>query len=1514
MGFKRGIILFVMTGVIATLLMSNVLAGLLGFLGTVAASAGIGCIAGAPGCVAGAIAGAIGYTAEGGDSSGSGPTGEMAAEDYPDGSAELTSDADYNFMYAAAFGVSAQDQTDSKGCQGDGTTLANYFGVLNSKNNVISFSTKDEIGACAWKDLPAQKKGCYILAQEEDKATTVGETSNSDCGGLIVPKNSVIDYNNHVAKDFFPSDTDEKNYQKADFQSGDFEEYLTGGEFEESGWGVDSSDSQCVLQEYLFNGNGKKGSGEKSPPDRAYVCLINKDGDNALWYACDKEHAGKYIYIEPKEEIEEWGSTEEVPATGPPKAWFCIENDDGFTWKEKELKCTDEGVDCDNTESICTGIYGPQPFDPTQSAWNEQAGCCGNDGIEDLGAVSKDGTYLCSHEETLGTVSTPPEDDSSFTKDNIQDLSPEGWHWVDASEGNFKIRDLGPAKRLLSNGNQWFKCNQTNSGSLKENTEGTPLEQTNSRRFYCIGEEDHGWWKECLMEGASEEEKSINAPTSQAGTGDNIYTLYLSESNEWLLIPQEGKNIADTSVTFNQPTYLPESGAIILLFKFTENPFAAILSNQAEPKVILNIKKGDFSLQNANLLDYTQVPYSKENQLMKAYLGNIYPPTEIYSKISASILKVFYNTSSEGLLCSGKTAPEPGTSSWINSLDDKKGQLACEANGYTWTGKQCCEVDDYYLDGTVTLSDKEEQILTPVGCWDGITIKEGESIGEISFTINAQGKKTIYKLDQTYPCKKEKEEETCRYFIKGIIEEGKAIEEVALTNKFPEKYDLVARAFNEFDSEIKPKEILITNSGVKINRNKYYLEARKVPAVAILGKNDEGQGTFFSCGQDLTQVSNTETVSLCTIYQDNYCSAHGWTSKAPAKFTFDLATGYSLEPSSYEPDVLFNHSSSIVFGRNLIPNADFELDEKGNLKNWQKASQGTSKVESEKLFIQGEFISPPVYLEKDSYIISFTSDCDSNDKFGVYLSDNPATDSVKGPELNPLPKEYTSHGDWRHNYEYSVESGKYWLKLLSKEKECSIGELSLYRNQGTLTPFNYDALHQPITAQQCCPENSCWNGFTCAEDMSQQTEREETVAEGVSYRCLKGNWTAQEKKWDWTYKVQGYCEKETQCFVAPITPTGDAQGATAGVAAGEFYKGTTPSCVNDTEFIFDHYCQDGEWTTRTKFLIESLQSLAKKNNYPKYTLYCSPYTETLNEYGSSVYDIEQFIGGGEDYTKLASDPGCQFKKNDPTCQTTGKLCFSGANNNLVPNEENTCVNNFCLLTHEEDKQQKTIFAVSLNQPIDDTSNSFLRSLGIDTPDEIQSYCPTEGDDWVDCQNKVGFLKYHPKLNMVTYSSETFDFEPGTLAKIWTGVKDAIGGAIDFIDGLLGFEADKVAPGQLPEPLKDKLTTTAFTTCPGIDTSRYFSFFGEGKSAVACVWNNTLSASYYNFVTPICDYASHTLQEKQWWLAEEAHEGKELPLQGELSLFCDSQSNNLIIKDPNDIAFWWPQLTGRLRIN
>jgi len=57
----------------------------------------------------------------------------------------------------------------------------------------------------------------------------------------------------------------------------------------------------------------------------------------------------------------------------------------------------------------------------------------------------------------------------------------------------------------------------------------------------------------------------------------------------------------------------------------------------------------------------------------------------------------------------------------------------------------------------------------------------------------------------------------------------------------------------------------------------------------------------------------------------------------------------------------------------------------------------------------------------------------------------------------------------------------------------------------------------------------------------------------------------------------GFCEYDTQCFVTSSL----SEGATSEATYADFYTGAFPTCVEDGDYIFDHYCDAGEWGSRT---------------------------------------------------------------------------------------------------------------------------------------------------------------------------------------------------------------------------------------------------------------------------------------------------------------------------------------------
>ena len=147
----------------------------------------------------------------------------------------------------------------------------------------------------------------------------------------------------------------------------------------------------------------------------------------------------------------------------------------------------------------------------------------------------------------------------------------------------------------------------------------------------------------------------------------------------------------------------------------------------------------------------------------------------------------------------------------------------------------------------------------------------------------------------------------------------------------------------------------------------------------------------------------------------------------------------------------------------------------------------------------------------------------------------------------------------------------------------------------------------------CCPDSFCWNGYACVEPMSDKTTLTEHIADGRDYRCIDGQWKKAVFKFDWNNQKWGFCPQEDQCFVIS---SGEEKYTTKDLN----YEGKFPICVGNSEYIFDNYCQKGNWTSRTKFVATKLLEVAENNEF---VLYCSPYNDTLLD----LENKQNYLGG-----------------------------------------------------------------------------------------------------------------------------------------------------------------------------------------------------------------------------------------------------------------------------------------------
>src|SRR3989344_2936448 len=406
----------------------------------------------------------------------------------------------------------------------------------------------------------------------------------------------------------------------------------------------------------------------------------------------------------------------------------------------------------------------------------------------------------------------------------------------------------------------------------------------------------------------------------------------------------------------------------------------------------------------------------------------------------------------------------------------------------------------------------------------------------------------------------------------------------------------------------------------------------------------------------------------------------------------------------------------------------------------------------------------------------------------------------------------------------------------------------------------------------CCPDGYCWNGYACAEPMSSLTTTTEHVADGRDYRCVDGSWKASALKFDWNNKQWGFCPQEGQCFVL-------GSGKTENTAKS-FYQGQSPICINNDEYIFDNYCSQGNWTSRTKFLATKLLQVAENSEY---VLYCSPYQEALLDLGNN----ENYMGGTVTVTekKLASLPTNLGKPQTPKVLNT---CYPNLDKGLVPDTQNTCINNVCILQYKDGGQFKVAFATTLNKNIAD-ANSFLLSLNI-PQEKLSQICQSSGSDFIECNLKgLEFpsnanLYYSKDLNALIYAGEGMKLNPGTVSNIMKWFKNLFGS---------GSLAEKTFVAQAQNFRNVYLANVGGKKVRAVEEI----FPGVKQSLVA---------EYQNFDTPICEYVKNIkVPELQLEDLEKAS--------GMEKVYCAANGTTQKVVVNAGLDFFWPQLTGKLRI-
>lgn len=287
-------------------------------------------------------------------------------------------------------------------------------------------------------------------------------------------------------------------------------------------------------------------------------------------------------------------------------------------------------------------------------------------------------------------------------------------------------------------------------------------------------------------------------------------------------------------------------------------------------------------------------------------------------------------------------------------------------------------------------------------------------------------------------------------------------------------------------------------------------------------------------------------------------------------------------------------------------------------------------------------------------------------------------------------------------------------------------------------------------------------------------------------------------------------------------------------------------------------------------------------------MYCSPYRETLLDLGNN----ENYLGGEYSVTQK-SQQSLSKSLQKPAQPQVLPTCFNNIKDpdgkRLVPDSQNTCINNVCVLQYKDGGKFKVALATTLNKEIDDPK-SFLVSLNI-PQDKLSQICKSSGSDFVEC-NLQGLefpssadLYHSDELNAVIFAQEGLQLSPGVIDNILKWFKNLFGSG----------------------PLAEK---TFVTQAQNFRNVYIANVAGKKVRAVEEIFpgvRQSLVAEYQNFDTPVCEYVRNIKvpPELQLELLEEAS--------GMEKVHCAVNGTMQTVVVNAGLDFFWPQLTGKLRI-
>lgn len=251
---------------------------------------------------------------------------------------------------------------------------------------------------------------------------------------------------------------------------------------------------------------------------------------------------------------------------------------------------------------------------------------------------------------------------------------------------------------------------------------------------------------------------------------------------------------------------------------------------------------------------------------------------------------------------------------------------------------------------------------------------------------------------------------------------------------------------------------------------------------------------------------------------------------------------------------------------------------------------------------------------------------DTDSDYGVTYQFYCQTQDVAGDD--GLPEYYCGFDEQFHEIGEVVEEidGDEY----DSERARAVDELKLkYINWSP----EFGLVPESVQVAGCCFMDQCWTGKECVDPVNSGRPPlypNQSVVDnaGSGFMCVldedtgMADWVNVSAKWYWDNTEHGYCVKESQCLVdwnGNISHNELPSNYSRIERANPPERRRNPICIDDGQFILDHYCDGGEWKTRTQIIAETMMQYPDADE--DFSLYCGSHQDVLNVEGFDIHQV-----------------------------------------------------------------------------------------------------------------------------------------------------------------------------------------------------------------------------------------------------------------------------------------------------